>query len=165
MDSETDPRPRRSLPRLHRWYGKLLYIIVAAGIYYVGGALASTDNSRGILRSILVLLMILLAARFFRGATEPGDEPRAWWRMTGAPMAGFVLGVIFGLGALALLVYEIALETDAMVRHFRTQEPYVVVTCIVFAALAVLYLTSSIRLVDAGRKARAEALRTGQREP
>ncbi|HEX4058703.1 MAG TPA: hypothetical protein VHX87_10370 [Galbitalea sp.] len=157
MDSEPAPRARRGLPRLHQWYGKVLYIIVGAVIYYAGGALASTDNARGILRSVLVLLMILLAGRVFRGATEPGNEPRPWWRMTGAPTAGFLLGVIFGLAAIGLLVYAIAVETDPVVHHFRSQEPYVVVTCLVFAALGVLYLTSSARLLDAARKARAAA--------
>ena len=157
MNIDTPARRRPGLPRLHRWYGKFFYIIVAIAIYYFGGALGPTDVSRGILRSVLVLLVVVLAARVFRGATEPGDEPRPWWRMTGAPMAGFVLGTIFGLAGLGLFIFAIALQTDAMVREYRSQEPYAVVTCIVFLALAVLYLTSSIRLVEAGRAARAAA--------
>jgi uncharacterized membrane protein YfcA len=157
MTPDSTPPRRSRLPRLHQWYAKALYVVVAIGIYYFGGALASTDNARGILRSILVLLMVLLAARVFRGAAEPGDEPRAWWRMTGAPLSGFILGVICGLIGVALLVWSIATQTDAMLRQFRAQELYVVVTCVVFVVLAVLYLTSSIRLVELARAARRDA--------
>jgi uncharacterized membrane protein YfcA len=134
-------------------------VLVGFGIYYLGGGLAPTDDSRGILRSILVLLLILLAGRVFRGAREPGDQPRPWWRMTGAPTAGFVLGAIFGIAALGLLLYAVAIETDAVVHKFRSQEPYVVVTCIVFAVLGLLYLTSSARLLGIAREARLQAQR------
>lgn len=159
MDSEPAAPARRGLPRLHHWYGKAMYIVVGVAIYYLGGALAPTDTSRGILRSALVFALVVLAARVFRGATEPGNEPRPWWRMTGAPMAGFILGAIFGLAGIGLFIYSVAVETDAAARAFRSQESYVVVTCILFLALGVLYLTSSARLVEAGRKARSAAER------
>jgi uncharacterized membrane protein YfcA len=152
-------RRRPRFPLLRRWYGKFCYIIVGIALYYLLGALGPNDVSRGILRSIIVALLVLFAARVFRGRTETTDEPRPWWRMTGAPTAGFILGVLFGFAGLGLFVYAIAVETDAMVRQYRSQEPYVVVTCIVFVVLAVLYVTSSIRLVEAGRAARAEALK------
>ena len=162
----TPPTPqRRRLPRLREWYWKLAYVIVAISIYYLSGALASTDNARGILRSALVFVLVLLAARVFRGASEPGDEARPWWRMTGRPLAGWVLGSICALLALALVLYTYGLETEKIVRAFRPQEPYVIVTAVVFAALAVLYLTSSARLRSQEIRARVaeEAARAKSR--
>jgi cytochrome c biogenesis protein CcdA len=152
MDTPPTPAPR--IPRLRQWYWKFAYIVVAVTIYYLGGALASTSNARGILRSALVFVLILLAARVFRGATELGDEPRPWWRMTGRPLAGFVLGSVFGLATIALVFYAFGVETEKAVHAFRSQEPYVIVTAVIFAALAALYLTSSLRLRALEREAR-----------
>jgi uncharacterized membrane protein YfcA len=156
-----ETRIRRGLPRLRSWYVKLAYIVVAIAIYYLGGGLAPTDNSRGILRSVIVFLLVLLAARVFRGATEFGNQPRPWWRMSGAPMAGFVLGTILGLATIGLGLYGIGLSTESVVREFRSQGPYVAVSAVLFAILAVLYLTSSVRLRGFDREARLEAQRTG----
>ena len=151
----TEPaRPRRTLVVLRLWYAKMLYVIAGIAIYYFGGGLAPTDGSRGILRSILVFLLFVLAARIFRSVDEPGPEPRAWWRMTGRAFAGWVLGVIFGLATLALLVYEIGISVTPSAHDLRAQEPLVAVTFVLFGALAVLYLTSSVRLRALERAAR-----------
>jgi uncharacterized membrane protein YfcA len=147
---------RGRLLRLRSWYAKLAYVIVAIAIYYLSGYLAPTDNSRGILRSCLVFVLVLLAVRVFRGATETGDEPRPWWRMTGRPPAGFVLCAVTGLVAIALILYTVGVENEPMFRHLLSQEPYVVVTAILFAALAVLYGTSSARLRAIARAERLE---------
>jgi uncharacterized membrane protein YfcA len=159
------PRTRTILPRLRRWYWKLLYVVVGVAIYYIGGGVPPTDTSRGILRSVLVFLLFLLAARVFRSVDEPGDEPRPWWRMTGAPFAGFVLGVVFGLGAIVFAVSAYGVETVKAVRAFRSQEPIDIVSVVLFAALSVLYLTSSVRLRTMARDARLDAERSQAGEP
>lgn len=159
------PRSGTILPRLRRWYWKLVYIVVGVAIYYIGGGVAPTDASRGILRSVLLFLLVVLAARVFRSADEPGDEPRPWWRMTGAPFAGFILGVVFGLGAIVFAISAYGLETVKAVRVFRSQEPIDIVSAVLFAALSVLYLTSSVRLRTMARDARLEAERSQAGNP
>lgn len=156
----TEPvRPRRTLFVLRQWYAKMLYVIVGIAVYYFGGGLAPTDDSRGILRSVLVFLLFVLGARIFRSVDEPGSEPRAWWRMTGRAFAGWILGVVFGLATLALMVYEIGISVTPSARDLRGQVPLVAVTFVLFGALAVLYLTSSVRLRALERAARLEAQR------
>ena len=159
----TEPAPPRRTPVvLRQWYAKMLYVIVGIAVYYFGGGLAPTDSSRGILRSVLVFLLFVLAARVFRSIDEPGPEPRAWWRMTGRAFAGWVIGVVFGLATLGLLVYEIGISVTPSAHSLRGQEPLVAVTFVLFGALAVLYLTSSVRLRALERAARVAAQRGEQ---
>jgi len=162
---DTPPPASSRVPRLRQWYWKFAYIVVAITIYYLGGALAPTDNSRGILRSAMFFVLVLLATRLFRGATEPGPEPRPWWRMTGRPLAGFVLGGILAFATIALVLYAYGIETEKAVAELRPQEPYVIVTAVLFGTLAVLYLTSSIRIRGLDRDARIDeaAGRNGSR--
>jgi uncharacterized membrane protein YfcA len=140
---------------LRQWYAKLLYVIVGVAIYYLGGALAPTDNSRGILRAFLVVVLVLLATRVFRSKSEPDNAPRPLWRMTGRPLAGWVLGVLLGLTALGFVIAGLGIELTPAAHSARGGEPVIVVIAVLFAALAVLYLTSSIRLRSIEREARA----------
>ncbi len=39
--------------------------------------------------------MVLVGVRLFRGDAEPVGAPRAWWRMTARPLAGFLLAAYF----------------------------------------------------------------------
>ena len=152
----TEPRPpRRGLIVLRQWYAKLLYVIVGVAIYYLGGALAPTDNSRGVLRAFLVVVLVLLATRVFRSKSEPDNSPRPLWRMTGRPLAGWVLGVLLGLTAFGFVIAGLGIELTPAARSARGGEPVIVVIAVLFAALAALYLTSSIRLRSIEREARA----------
>jgi uncharacterized membrane protein YfcA len=140
----------------------MLYVLVGIAIYYLSGYLGWSDNSRGIIRSCIVVLLVLLAARVFRAEGEESVDPRPLWRMTGRPTAGFVLGSITGLVAIGLVLYGFGIESQPQFHRFVSQEPYVVVSAILFAGLAVLYLTSSARLVGLLRERRAEADRIAE---
>jgi uncharacterized membrane protein YfcA len=158
----TEPTPLTRIPRLRLWYAKMLYVIAAIIIYYLGGGLAPTDNSRGILRSALLLVLVLLAARLFRTAAEP-DAPRPLWRMTGRPTAGFVLGIVLAIFAIGFIGIASQVGTSAAFASLRSQQASTVAATVVFIALAVLYITSSIRLVGIAREARVEAARSRKR--
>ena len=158
MTAQTPP-PRRPFPVLRQWYAKLAYIIIGITIFYVGGGLAPTDDSRGILRTVLLVVIFYLATRVFRSAAEPDRASRPWWRMTGLAFAGWVLGVLFALAALAFFVAAIGISTTPSARDVRGGVPVIAVTAVLFAGMAILYLTSSIRLRVAERAARAAAQR------
>ena len=158
MNAQTTP-PRRRFPVLRQWYAKLAYIIIGITVFYVGGGLAPTDNSRGILRSVLLVVIFYLATRIFRSAAEPNDEPRPWWRMTGLALAGWVLGVFFALAALAFFAAAIGISTTPSAREVRGGVPVIAVSAVLFAGMAILYVTSSIRLRAAERAARIAAQR------
>ena len=158
MTAQTPP-PRRPFPVLRQWYAKLAYIIIGITVFYVGGGLAPTDNSRGILRSVLLVVIFYLATRIFRSAAEPDDELRPWWRMTGLALAGWVLGVLFALVALAFFAAAIGISTTPAAREVRSGVPVIAVSAVLFAGMGILYLTSSIRLRGAERAARVAAQR------
>lgn len=71
----------------------------------------------------------------FRGHGEPIDAPRAWWRMTARPLAGFI-------GAGVFLAQAIATST-------ATTESASVTVFVVLCDLVVMssYLNSSLRLI------------------
>jgi uncharacterized membrane protein YfcA len=140
---------RRGLPHIRQWYGKMLYVIAVIAIWYLGAGLVQSDEPRGILRAVLLLVLVLLGARLFRSPEEPDDAARPRWRMTGRPLAGWVLGTVAGLGAIWLFVAAIGTELAPASAHVAssTQNLAVFVAlAIALAALAVLYLTSSVRL-------------------
>jgi hypothetical protein len=82
----------------------------------------------------------LLGVRIFRGYHERVAEPRAWWRWTGRPKAGFWLG---GLHLFALL---------GTVQEFWTRDglapelPVAILNSALFLIVAFAYLNSSFRL-------------------
>ena len=82
---------------------------------------------------------VLSATRAFRSAGEPVAPPREWWRATGRPAAGFVLAVLFAVGALFTALTE--------PRGVAENVPGWWLNVILTAAIAVYYLQSSIRLV------------------
>lgn len=53
--------------------------------------------------TVLALGLVLVATRCFRGPGEPVEPPRPWWRATNRPAAGYVLGVLFLVQAVAVL--------------------------------------------------------------
>ena len=85
--------------------------------------------------AILVLGLVVLLTRWFRGENE-SDQPRAWWRMTAYPPAGFVLSAWFFLTGISTLVF---FEFWIM--------PVVWLSWAASTAIAIGYLNSSMRLI------------------
>jgi hypothetical protein len=163
MTLEKDINPRSRLPRLRSWWAKLLYVIASLAIYYVVGGLAPTNLSRGILRSVIVVILVMAAVRVFRGAAEEGDEPRPWWRMTGGPLAGFILGGVLALTTIGLCLNAYGVESKTIERIFAGQDIYDAVTAVLVAALAVFYITSSVRLRAIAREERQKEIKGGRK--
>ena len=157
MDNEPIPA-RRRLPRLRQWYTKMLYIIVAFALWYFVGALPPTQFLDGLLRSVIIFVAFLVAARVFRGADE-SNEPRPWWRATARPRAGFVLGSVLALVVIIFCVNAYGVETMPKLVLYSGQDVFDAISALLCAVLAVFYFTSSIRLRGIARDARAEAER------
>ncbi|MFE4468271.1 hypothetical protein ACFRFH_05570 [Leifsonia sp. NPDC056824] len=51
----------------------------------------------------LWLAAVIILARSFRGIGEPVRPPRAWWKLTSRPRAGFLLGTMYLLSSITLL--------------------------------------------------------------
>jgi hypothetical protein len=97
-----------------------------------------------ILVGVVFLAAVLLGTRWFRGSEE-GDGPRSWWRMTGRPAAGFVLGGILVLTC----VSNLAAVPEGGI-------PWGIVVAQVIAGVAYLY--SSFRLVRTAKTSKPAAL-------
>ena len=144
--------------RIVRWYWKLLYLVVSAIIVYLVAVFGDPghggDALRGILRSVAILVLTLIAVRIFRGRDEDVALPRTWWRATGGWLAGLFLGVIWflvGAGSLGVAVGQAgSIATAGTVQAGG-------VLGFVGIVLAFLYLDSSIRLLLLRRRAAHEA--------
>ena len=123
--------------------GKVAYVVgaVVIGVFLVL-LLAASPIPETVVADIAAayfVAWVVVGVRVFRGAGEQVEAPRAWWRMTARPAAGFVLAAFLGLG---LLVPAGA----------PSSAPQVVAQVLV----ALAYLGSSTVLVS--RRARARAL-------
>ncbi|WP_431245264.1 hypothetical protein [Leifsonia xyli] len=88
--------------------------------------------------AVLNVAYVIVGVRIFRGAGENRSDPRAWWRATARPAAGFWIGGL--LGVLAFISGVGAFASDA-------EDAFVpAIACLSYAALAAFYLNSSIRL-------------------
>jgi hypothetical protein len=129
--------------RIVRARFKLLYFVV-----WVGASLLFArfiwpflpDVLGAVLAHLLFIGLVVVAVRSFRGASEPVEPSRAWWRMTGTVRSSVVLGVVTllfgGIGFLPL-----ATHASTPVGSVSS-----VIGNIEYLALAVLYLNSAIRL-------------------
>ncbi|MDO9398121.1 MAG: hypothetical protein Q7T71_16370, partial [Herbiconiux sp.] len=95
-------------PRILTTQGKLVYVVfgsIAMSLLAVTGLALSGGTGAGALGAAVAVLAfwawIVVGARLFRGDGEPVEPPRAWWRLTAAPKAGFVIA---GVLLLQLLV-------------------------------------------------------------
>jgi hypothetical protein len=88
--------------------------------------------------AVLNIAYVVVGVRTFRGAGENRADPRPWWRATARPAAGFWIGGL--LAVLAFVSCVGALASDA-------EDAFIpAVACLSYAALAVFYLHSSVRL-------------------
>ena len=84
----------------------------------------------------LVLGAVGAVARTFRSPGEEVTPPRPWWRLTGRAATGYVWAAVFLTHSASLGI--MAAHTD--------QPASYAVTAVLYAALAALFLHSSIRL-------------------
>ncbi|GIT80470.1 hypothetical protein LLS1_21390 [Leifsonia sp. LS1] len=122
--------------------GKIAYVIGGYGLLLALNVFVFqqlVDQTVDVLIvAALNLLYVAFGVRTFRGAEENREDPRAWWRATAKPAAGFWIGgglagaaFVSGVGALAS----------------RPESSFIpTVACVCYAALAAFYLHSSVRL-------------------
>jgi hypothetical protein len=149
-------------PRLRPWPLKLAYIVAAGAAIYLIAAIPVGAGGAGILRSSLAFVLILLAARLFRGSAEDPVPPRPWWRMTGGVRSGIVLGSLFALIALASAAGWVGLSLSTLVKQGTTNLPSLLVNTVLSGILAYLYFRSSRRLVLQRREELANVASTGR---
>ncbi len=95
-----------------------------------------------VLLPLVALLLIYLATRVFRSAGERVAPPRAWWRATGRPIAGFVIAGLTALWSVApvlRIAFGGALNVEAIGELF------------VAAVVITFFVHSSIRLLRGGQ--------------
>jgi len=124
--------------------GKVGYVVAAPVVLLLLQLLALSIagfESGGLLiacGALAQVAFVVVGVRTFRGEGEPIDPPRAWWRMTARPPAGFALGALFLVQA---AVSTITAEPSAL----RSA------AVAVWAVLGLAYLGASVAL--ARRKA------------
>jgi len=86
----------------------------------------------------LTVLIYFGGVRIFRGAGEPDQPPRSWWRMTSQPRAGFIIGSLLALSSAGNVLDLLSGPPEGLFASM--------LKATVDAALAFLYVRSSIRL-------------------
>jgi uncharacterized membrane protein YfcA len=127
--------------RITKTSHKVVFIVGGWLIGYVITTLVGRfvpHTAATIIGTLLTLLQIAIAVRIFRGSNEDMARPRAWWRATSRPRAGYVVGGISAFGALGILP-----------QLFQSQDlPPDIIATIGAALLATYFLHSSIKLTN-----------------
>jgi uncharacterized membrane protein YfcA len=116
---------------------KVGFIIAAIILILMAGVALSFAVSREaaqLAALVLGVVLLIVGVRAFRGPSESLAPPRAWWRMTERPVAGFLLAIYFTLQGVGYLLTPFAVPAIEVL--------YLAVDAVVVAA----YLHSSIRL-------------------
>lgn len=88
--------------------------------------------------AVLNIAYVLIGVRIFRGADENRQDPRAWWRATARPAAGFWIGAGLAVAAgISLLGALASAPEDSFVPA---------VAFVAYGVFAAFYLHSSFRL-------------------
>jgi hypothetical protein len=126
---------------------KLLAIVVAFGLRLIILWFIPLDFAPlaiSLFAAASGLALIYGATRVFRVREEPLVAPRAWWRATGRPTAGFVIAAYI---VFSVLVTYIRAALDGATLHAVD----LVLTGLSTGLLAAFYLNSSIRLLRSPR--------------
>jgi hypothetical protein len=97
-------------------------------------AFATFREAAQLVALALGVVLLIVGVRSFRGASESTAPPRAWWRMTERPVAGYLLAIYFTLQGVGYLLTPFAAPVIEIL--YLTVDAFVVVA----------YLHSSIRL-------------------
>ena len=125
--------------RKTRW--KLVYIVIGILLLGFNGLVLSPafpPLAAAVAANVLVLLLFLGGVRSFRGPGEPVKPPRAWWRMTSRPRAGFVVGSLLVLSFVNGVFFAVSGSGNFSLSY--------AVGTVVDGSLAFLFLRSSIQL-------------------
>lgn len=96
-----------------------------------------------LIAAIGFVLMVGIGVRVFRGDDEPVAPPRAWWRMTARPFAGFLLAAYF--------------VADGVFARPTVSSGFDVVGTVVMLLVAAAYVGSSVTLLVLRSQGRAPA--------
>jgi hypothetical protein len=122
--------------------GKISYVIGGYALLLVLNLFVFMQLVNPTIDVVIVALLnfayVGIGVRTFRGAGENRTDPRAWWRATARPAAGYWIGG--GLAAAAFVSGVGALAS-------RPENSFVpTVACLSYAVIAAYYLHSSYRL-------------------
>lgn len=92
-----------------------MLILVGAVVGLTLNALAGS-----VVAAVIELALVAFCSRVFRGTDEAVGAPRAWWRMTAGPRAGWVLTALFAVSAASAWVTLAASGSDAVTATAQT---------------------------------------------
>ncbi|MFE4949221.1 hypothetical protein ACFQ9V_03865 [Leifsonia sp. NPDC056665] len=141
-------RAKKAYPPLQWWplrvmnpwhkFGVFVVYVVASNVVTRSAELlipkTAVDNAWAVLGTALIVAI----ARSFRGWDEPVVAPRAWWRLTARPRAGWWLAAMYLLAA--------------FVPVDRGWHPELLVEGVTSLLLGLAFLNSSIRLTILRRR-------------
>jgi hypothetical protein len=129
--------------RIARARYKLLYFVGWVGVSLLFARWIwplLPDVLGAVMAHLIFIAFVVVAVRSFRGASEPVEPSRAWWRMTGTVRSSVVLAVLtFLSGGIGFLPFSTQALTPV---RFVSGE----IGNVIDLALAALYLNSAIRL-------------------
>ncbi|MEN8602808.1 hypothetical protein [Microbacterium rhizosphaerae] len=97
--------------RIRSGPAKVGYIVVSIIVILLIGIALSFAVSQVAAQLVALAVgvaLLVLGVRSFRGASEAVAPPRAWWRMTERPVAGYLVAIYFFLAGLGYLVAPFA---------------------------------------------------------
>jgi hypothetical protein len=128
--------------RITTTINKVIYILAGEGILLALNSLIIYNLVPPVIDLVAVFVLnflyVFIGVRTFRGPGEDVAAPRAWWRATARPFAGFIIGGIASVLALISLLGALASSPE--------QSGTAAVVCVGWALLAAFYLNSSFRL-------------------
>jgi hypothetical protein len=126
---------------------KLGYVVAASVIGFLLllllFAFRLPDAVEPLIAAIGFVLMVGIGVRVFRGEDEPVEPPRAWWRMTARPFAGFLLAAYF--------------VADGVLARPTVASGFDVAGTVVMLLVAAAYVGSSVTLLVLRAQGRAPA--------
>ncbi|MFF1878548.1 hypothetical protein [Leifsonia sp. NPDC058230] len=122
--------------------GKIIYIVGGYAVLLVLNVFVFQQLVNPTIDVIIVAVLniafVVIGVRTFRGAEENREDPRAWWRATARPAAGFWIGSGLAVATGISLLGALASRPDSSFIP--------AVACIVYGLFAAFYLHSSYRL-------------------
>ena len=89
--------------RLRKTRWKVAYILIGvialAAIEIAIRPFMFPNPMYAVVANLLTVLLYFGGVRSFRGVGEPIEPPRAWWRMTSRPRAGYIIGSLLVLSS------------------------------------------------------------------